>query len=41
MIVGVKAGPASVGPTRQAPISWTAAGTNDRSNSLVNTPGLT
>jgi hypothetical protein len=40
-VVGIPAGPLSVGPTIAAPISATAAGKNVWSISFVNTPGLT
>ena len=39
--VGIPAGPFTVGPTNAAPISPIPAGKNDKSFSLVNTPGLT
>ena len=39
--VGTKTGPFDEGPITAAPIAPSAAGKNDASISLVNTPGLT
>jgi hypothetical protein len=41
MIVGLNAGPCLKGPTIAAPISPTPCAMNDKSFSLVNTPGDT